>query len=183
MKKIPLILLGLLYPFLMSAQDISSDDQSIIDQYILSNTISEKTLLPADTLSRVFTGTFYRVQAGFNEQNGHSLCNNYYFNIKDGNLAELEEFTTNMKAEQLPLFIRPDFRLNDENSARLFEASLNKIYPFDEEEGDVVKHLKKDNQWIFIRGKFFDKFSAFLVATDQEGKITGIDYSLEYTGN
>ncbi|MCK7542069.1 MAG: hypothetical protein MZV63_69890 [Marinilabiliales bacterium] len=42
--------------------------------------------------------------------------------------------------------------LKDENAAKLFEAALNVLYPFEEAEIENVKHLKEIPQWIFLRG-------------------------------
>jgi hypothetical protein len=79
--------------------------------------------------------------------------------------------------------IRKEFLLKDENTARLFESALNVLYPVDEGEVQNVKHLQKDSQWIFLRGKFFDDFTAFILTTGPNGAVTNIELKLAYAVN
>jgi hypothetical protein len=79
--------------------------------------------------------------------------------------------------------IRKDFLLKDENAAKLFESALNLIYPVDEKEKQNVKHIRKGAQWIFLRGKFFDDYTALIVTTSPNGAVTGIELKLAYTVN
>jgi hypothetical protein len=79
--------------------------------------------------------------------------------------------------------IKKNFLLKDENAAKLFEASLNVLYPVDEKEVQNIKHLKKGSQWIFLRGKFFDDYTAFIVTTGTNGIVTKIELKLSYPLN
>ena len=79
--------------------------------------------------------------------------------------------------------IRKDFFLKDENAAKLFEAALNVLYPFEEAEIQNVKHLKRDSQWIFLRGKFFDDFTVLIVTTGPDGAVTKIELELSFAVN
>jgi hypothetical protein len=75
--------------------------------------------------------------------------------------------------------IRSDFSLKDESDAKVFETALDKIKPPDWSNKKYKEHLKIDNKWYFVRGKFFDSKSAYIVTIDQSGKITKIDYNDE----
>jgi hypothetical protein len=79
--------------------------------------------------------------------------------------------------------IKKDFFLKDESTAKLFEAALNVLYPVDDDEIQNVKHLHKGSQWIFLRGKFFDDFTAIIVTTGSNGAVTNVDLKLAYTVN
>jgi hypothetical protein len=79
--------------------------------------------------------------------------------------------------------IKKEFLLKDEAAAKLFEASLNVLYPLDEKEMPNVKHMKKGTQWIFIRNKFFDDSTAFIVTVTPAGAVTKIELKLAYMVN
>jgi hypothetical protein len=79
--------------------------------------------------------------------------------------------------------IKKDFLIKDENTAKLFEASLNVLYPVDEKEIPNVRHLHKGSQWIFLRGKFFDDYTAFIVTVGTNGAVTKVELVLSYTLN
>ena len=91
-----------------------------------------------------------------------------------------EGIHTDLECPVLMSLIKKDFFLKDENSAKLFEASLNTLYPVDKKEIPNVKHLKKGSQWIFLRGKFFDDYTAFIVTTGANGAVTKIELKLSY---
>jgi hypothetical protein len=95
----------------------------------------------------------------------------------------IEPIHMDLECPVLMSIIKKDFLLKDENAAKLFEAALNVLYPVDEKEIQNVKHLNKDSQWIFLRGKFFDDFTAFIVTTGSNGVVTNVKLKLAYAVN
>jgi hypothetical protein len=79
--------------------------------------------------------------------------------------------------------IKKGFLLKDEAAAKLFEAALNVLYPLDEDKRASIRHMKKDTQWIFIRDKFFDDYTAFIVSVGPNGAISKIEVKLGYAVN
>lgn len=185
MKKLNLILALLTISAILSAQSSDSQSNKLIEDFVKSN--FEVTIEPVEpaVISKVFSGKFYKILVGFVETgSGASSCgSNNYVSIDGGVVKMIEPVHMDPQCPVLLSLIRKDFLLKDENAAKLFESSLNLIYPVDEKEKQNVKHLRKGSQWIFLRGKFFDDYTAFIVTTAANGAVTGIELKLAYTVN
>ncbi|MDZ7634606.1 MAG: hypothetical protein U5L72_09305 [Bacteroidales bacterium] len=137
------------------------------------------------TVSKVFAGTFHKINIGFNEPgSGVNSCgSDNYINVNGSEVNMIEPVHMDIECPVLMSLIRKDFYLKEENAAKLFEASLNVLYPLEEAEIQDVKHLRRDSQWIFLRGKFFDDFTAFIVTTGPDGAVTKIELELAFAVN
>lgn len=185
MKK--LIISGsiLLLSFSAFSQSVDATSQKMIDAFVRNNTAVNTEAVDPAAVSKVFTGKFYRIEVGFVEAgSGFSNCGSFnYVNINGSEVKMTEAIHTDLDCPNLVSMIRKDFLLKDENAAKLFEAALNAIYPVEEDEAKDMKHLKKGTQWIFVRSKFFDDYTVFVVTTAANGAITKIDGLLGYTLN
>ncbi|MBE0676055.1 MAG: hypothetical protein IH591_15475 [Bacteroidales bacterium] len=182
MKSLILIAAALMSTLCLSAQNVDGTSEKLIDAFVKSNVSIEKETVDQTALAPVFAGRFFKVTVGFIETGtGASSCGTFNFmNINDNEVSMIEPIHMDLECPVLLSLIRSDFRLKDENAAKLFEASLNILYPLDEDEAGDVKHMKKDSQWIFLREKFFDDYIAFVVTTAPDGKVTKIDLVLGY---
>jgi len=159
------------------AQEIPEKDNSLLDNFIKSKISIDKTQIVSDTLAKVFNGTFYKVEAGFSFTDETSSYTNYIFNIKDGAIFLIESRPDSMNT--LLSLVRKDFYLKTAINAKVFETCLDKIYPMNDMHMEYKEHLKIANKWYFIRDKFFDSKSGYIVTLDQNSKITKISYSME----
>ncbi|MDQ1296120.1 MAG: hypothetical protein QG611_98, partial [Bacteroidota bacterium] len=75
--------------------------------------------------------------------------------------------------------VRTDFYLKSETDAKIFETALDKIYPISDMNKEYKEHLKIDDKWYFIRDKFFDSKSGYIITLDQNSRILNISQSLE----
>jgi hypothetical protein len=75
--------------------------------------------------------------------------------------------------------VRKEFYLKTETDAKNFEMALDKLYPMSDMNEKYKEHMKIGNRWFFIRDKFFDSKSGFIVTVDQNMRIGNIGYSLE----
>jgi hypothetical protein len=180
MKKLLFLITSLIFPACLFAQNIPDNDQSGIKAYVTDKMMMETVRFESDTIKKVFTGNFYKVNMGFKHVEGEDYCAEYYFNVNGTSISELEGPHADVEIAVLPRLIKSDFRLNNENAAKVFEACLDKIYPMEKSELELKKHFKKDNQWIFIRGSFFEDFKAFKVTVDPTGKIMVVEFNLGY---
>jgi hypothetical protein len=183
MKKTILYLIVLLFPLNISAQQVDEESGKIIDQHIKSRLDIEKTLIDPQATGKVFVGTFYEVYPGFTFPEGSAGCVGYYLNLDNGKITEMQKLSFDMELTQLLTLLKKEFRLKDEANAVLFEKALNALYPVEEKEVSNVRHLKKSNQWIFLRGKFFDDETAVIVTVNPDGTITKIELILAYQLN
>ena len=167
------------------AQSVAPESQKLVDAFV-KNSIDVQ-LEPVDqaTVSKVFTGTFYKMQIGFVETgSGLNTCgSNNYVSVNGGVVKMIEPVHMDLECPVLMSLIKKEFLLKDEAAAKTFEAALNIIYPVDEDEKANVKHLRKGSQWIFLRGKFFDEYTAFIVTTAANGAATKIELVLSYAVN
>lgn len=155
-----------------SAQKLTEKENSLLDDFIKTKIALEKEKIVSDTLEKVFQGVVYKVKAGFSDENGISYCMENFFIIKDGVLLEFN-------ATNLFSAVRSSFFIKNEADAKIFETAIDKISPVRWDNEEFKQHLKKENKWYFVRAKFFDSKSAYVVTVDPSGKITGISYDLE----
>jgi len=185
MKKLSSSLIALMFIVNICAQTISPDNQKLIESFVRSNIDVQLADVDQITVSKVFSGTFYKINIGFNEPgSGVTSCgSDNYINVNGSEVNMIEPVHMDIDCPVLMSLIRKDFFLKDENAAKLFEAALNVLYPFEEAEIQNVKHLKRDSQWIFLRGKFFDDFTALIVTTGPDGAVTKIELELSFALN
>jgi hypothetical protein len=175
--------------FLLSAsliaQSVDGNAKKLIDTFVKSNMETEVEPVDPAAVSKVFDGNFFKIMVGFIEPGtGASYCgSDNYVSINGTIVKMIEPIHMDIECPILMSLIKKDFLLKDENAARLFEAALNVLYPVDEDEVQNVKHLKKEAQWIFLRGKFFDEYTAFIATTGTDGKVTKIELVLSYSVN
>ena len=160
----------------INAQEISEKDNSMLDNFFKSRIAIEKEKIVSDTLEKVFTGTFYKVNAGFSFDEGGSMCSGNLFVIKEGILIEFDSRSDSMFT--LLSLIRNDFYIKSEADVKIFETSLDKLYPISWSSEEDKEHLKINNKWYFIRGKFFDSKSGYIVTLDKNSRISNIAYDM-----
>jgi hypothetical protein len=185
MKNLIISLIVFLFAASLSAQTIDSQSQKLIEAFVKSNIDIKSETIDQAAVSKVFTGKFCKIMVGFIESGaGSSSCgDNNYVNINETTIKMTEGIHMDLECPILISLIKKDFLLKDENAAKLFEASLNVLYPVDKKEVPNIKHLKKGPQWIFLRGKFFDDYTAFIVTTGTNGIVTKIEVKLAYPVN
>lgn len=180
MKKLLSSFALLILPLGIFAQQVPAKDKQVIDSYVRSITYTITEMVPMASVNKVFTGNFYNVKPGFTLKSGSMTCSEFHYNLRDGNLVELEELDQDKPLTVLPTLLQKSFLLNNATAAGIFETAINALYPVSDSDKGDLKRLKKGNQWIFIRGKFFEKFKAMIVTVDTKGMINSMEYSLDY---
>jgi hypothetical protein len=181
MKNLLTFIIILLFPAGMFAQTIDSQSQKLIDAFVKSNIDLKTVAINKAAVGKVFSGQFSKVLVGFIEAAGTSWCGDTnYVNINEGKVKMIEGVHMDLEAPILLSVVKRDFLLKDEAGAKLFEAALNVLYPVEAKEKPNIRHMKKGTQWIFIRNKFFDAYTTFLVTVDAKGTISKIDLKLGY---
>ena len=185
MKNLISSLIFFMFCITLSAQTIDSSSQKLIDTFVKNSISFQLEDLDQTTVSKVFSGKFIKINVFLIETGtGASSCgSDNYINVDGSLVSMIEPIHTDLECPVLLSLIRNDFLLKDENSAKLFEAALNVLYPVDEDEIQNVKHLQKGSEWIFLRGKFFDEYTAFIATKGPDGKVTKIDLVLSYSVN
>lgn len=186
MKRNVLFIFIMLLTMKTFAQQIDSATEKIINDYVISRLIIEKEPADPSLLSQVFSGKFYKVNTFYyyasREENSESsaACNQFWLNVDNGKLTEVQQLFSDSNLPDVLSLLKKDFFLKDEASALKFENALNALFPVDEKEKLNIKHMKKNFQWIFLRGKFFDDSTAVIVTTNPNGSVSKVEVVLAY---
>ncbi|MGE5420195.1 MAG: hypothetical protein ACM3UT_08415 [Chloroflexota bacterium] len=186
MKRNLLILCVLLLTMNICAQQIDSATEKIIDDYVISRMLIDKEPADPTLLSQVFSGRFYKVGTFYyyatRDENSVSTagCNQFWLNINNGKVTEVQQLSSDSNLPDILSLLKKEFLLKDEASALKFEKALDALFPVDEKEKLNVKHMKKNTQWIFLRGKFFDDSTAVIVTTNPNGTVSKVEVVLAY---
>lgn len=185
MKKLTGTFIALFFIVNLFAQTIAPESHKLIEAFVKSNIDIKLEPVDQTAVTKVFSGTFYKINIGFIETgSGANSCgSDNYINVNGSAVNMIEPIHMDLECPVLMSMIKKDFLLKDENAAKLFEAALNVLYPVDGDEIQYVRHLHKDSQWIFLRGKFFDDFTAFIVTTNSNGVVTNVELELAYAVN
>ncbi len=182
MKKLIFPLVSLLFAAGLSAQTVDSESQKLIEAFVKSNIDIKMEAVNPEDVSKVFTGNFFKIEVGFVETGtGASSCGSSdYVSINGTTVKMPEAVHMDLECPVLLSLVKKDFMIKNDNDAKLFEAAMNTIYPVEKSEIPNVKFLHKGSQWIFLRGKFFDDYTAFIVTTGEDGSLKKIDLKLAY---
>ncbi len=176
MKKSIFCLIIFAFSFLkLNAQEISEKENSLLDNFINSKVSTSKEKIVSDTLEKVFNGTFFKVYAGFSF--GDAGTSAFLFVMQDG--KGIEYVSSSDSLNTLLSLVRKEFYLRTSADAKIFETSLDKLFPISWTSTEDKEHLKIDNKWYFVRGKFFDSKSGYIVTLDKNSRISDIAYSME----
>lgn len=173
MKNITCRISVLLFLFLLTSSRMNAQNETaIIDKFYESNFRIEKEPLVSDALKKALSGTYYRVNAGWTYMEGEftEYCSVTTAVVNNGKAEILDLSGKNL----LPL-VRKDFALKTEEDAKALEAAIDLIFPLIMDEG-VKAHNKTGNKWFFVRSKYFEDKTAYVVTIDANSKITGIIY-------
>jgi len=161
----------------VSGQTVTANENAMLDKFIQSQVMTDKEKIVSDSLEKVFNGTFFRFKIGASTSEGDSWCITSLVVLLGGKLIEFDNRTDSI----LPLLslAKNDFYLKTESDARIVEAALTKLYPPSEFSDEKPERIKMGNSWYFIRGKFFDSKSGYIVSLDKNFRISNIAYSME----
>ncbi|MCP4176172.1 MAG: hypothetical protein GY756_00220 [bacterium] len=181
MKKSIIILYFMLYSMLIFGQNINTADvnKKITDDILKQIEISV-TPIHTKALSEVFSAKFYKAKININYPGSPFLSLDYaiVYNLNN----QIHYFampTSNQKLTQMLSIINKNFRLKGTTiSHTLLEDALDALEPIGTRDLSTQKIQKNGNKWIYIRSKFFDHYSGYIFYTDNNGKITNIEYSM-----
>jgi hypothetical protein len=177
MKKSLICIMILSFSILkINAQEVSESPNLPLDNFIKSKLSIKKEKVVSDTLEKVFNGTFYKVEIGFSFGDAGAWTG-IVFVVKGDKLIQCVNRTDSLNT--LLSLVKKDFSIKTNADAKIFETSLDKLFPVSWTSAENKEHLKIKNQWYFIRDKFFDSKSGYIVTLDNNSKISDIAYSME----
>ncbi len=160
------------------AQAPTPAERTFFNQHISDVVTFEPTLVAAP--GRVFAAPFYLVQVNIAGNAGAATTNNLIVAHVGAHLVNVSQPGTDAEMRELASAFSPTFRLATPADAAALQKALDAVYPISDRDDQKVKaNRHAGNQWVFIRGVFFDDRRGFIFETDAKGAIVAAKYSLK----
>lgn len=159
--------------------DIMKLEEQIKSDIMKSTTIKAVPIRDA-AFSTCFAAEPYSVTIHQLTHGGDMSSKTIYLKGKNG-MQEVAMPSTNANVPELLALFKPTFTLKTQADGATLLSAFKTLYTrqsgfLSEIEPKVVQ---SGTTWTFIMGKFFEKFSGFVIQTDSAGKVTQVKYSLE----
>lgn len=148
---------------------VSNIDLGLINEYFNSKISFKKDQLISPALQQVFNARFYVITE---QEKNDSYTSESSFTLIDtnGNIGLLKD------KNQLFKLLNPDFYLQNDKQAEVFQEALNELYVPGTFEKKHIAFYTEANKWIFIRDKSFGEKKGFVVEVTGQGRIRKIEY-------
>ncbi len=129
-------------------------------------------------VTSVFAPAIYRVKIIINDPNGNPTTS--VLVARSGNtIVPVSQPGEERDCPEIHKLLRPTFRLNGDAAAATVQSALDAVFPIFGPDADVKAIRHTGNQWTFVRGKFFENATGFVLTTDATGRITGVRWALK----
>lgn len=179
-----LILIGALVLGMAAARawgaELTADEKAFLDQHVPDVVKTEYVRLSDPAVIKVFATAFYTVSIDIYDGEGGTSHNSVLVARRDDKLVGITRPSTDGDCPAIQKMFRPDFRLKNDEDARVLQAALDAVFPIigsSDQKAKTFKHAGP--QWKFVRGEFFDAKMGFVVTTDNSGAVTGVKFVLK----
>ncbi len=175
------ILISIMFLLVTSyPQDLTQSEEGLIREEICRRIKIDVKPIDTQTLGKIFYGTFYQIKLGKEDPDGSILWMGNLMLIRvDDHFVIPKDIGANKSMPSLKSLLKKDLRLKNMNDAQMIQDALDSIYKISSFSDKNVKGIKqKGDEWIFIRGKFFDTYKGFIFET-KDGVIVEVKYSLD----
>jgi hypothetical protein len=179
-KFILAVLFLVISPRYSRADGLSADDQAFFDKHSSDVVKLDAKKLDTPAFVKVFSAPFFTVKVIIKQPDGDMSNDIVVARVgeklvcvsRPGSDADLPDFVK---------MINPDFKLKSDDDAKTMQTALDAAYPIigsdDDKKAEAFKHV--GNQWIFIRGNFFQDKMGYVFDVDADGKIKSAKYMLK----
>jgi hypothetical protein len=161
------------------AQALTPADRAFFDQHISELVKIEPTHLVDPAVQKVFAAPLYEVTITVHEGDGTNTSKLIVARLG----SQLVSVTSPSTDAELPDFLKmlnPGFKLATADDARTMQQALDAAYPIISSEGKKARtNRQAGNQWVFVRGVFFDSKMGYIFQTDASGRIVSAKYALK----
>lgn len=180
-----LLAVGLL---LASAAAAAQKPPTLIRQHLLEHPDKEiaqvKSIEPhhGAALDELLTTKVWKVAYRKKGQDGESL---QFMAVTDGGeVLRIHDFKPPASRENFVKLLPDDFRVRSVDDARRLVTATLELYfgfPFGEPEmtADEMRAEQQGNEYFFVDGERFGDATGYRVATDDQGRVVGYEYSWE----
>lgn len=168
-------------------KNIKKDAVSKKDSAYMHNDLIEKAnfvfeISPLDfySINKISTISLNKCVLKITEgEEGMSSTSRHSFMLVSNNNEYIKQESINGLLE-MPLFIsslQEKYKIETEEDARLFQYVLDDLSPVNRSDIALKTFYKKDNMWFFVREKSFDDLKGFILLTDDQNKVSYMDYT------
>jgi hypothetical protein len=160
--------------------ELTADEKTFLDQHVSDVVKTESVRLSDPAVVKVFATPFYTLNIAIDDGDGGTSSNSAIVARRDDKLVSIHRPGTDGDHPEIQQMFRPDFRLKNDNDARVLQAALDAVFPIigsSDQKAKTFKHA--GHEWKFVRGEFFDAKMGFVVTTDDSGAITGVKFVLK----
>jgi cellulose synthase/poly-beta-1,6-N-acetylglucosamine synthase-like glycosyltransferase len=162
------------------AQTLTADEKAFMDQHLSDIVTTEITRLNDAALAKVFAVPFYSVKMIIKEDDGGEGYTSFTAARVGTQLVNVTAPGTDGDLPKFLKMIDPKFKLAADADATVVQQALDALYPpFSDSDKKEVKFTHTGNQWMFVRGKFFDDKKGYVFTTGADGTITAVKYLLK----
>jgi hypothetical protein len=156
------------------------DEKEFVRQHLQNIVRVDPVRLTDPAVASVFAVPLYRVMVEIGDPDGAARTS-----VMVGRQGDTLVTVTQPSEEQdrpdILKLLRPQFKLTGAAAAETVQNALDLVYPIigsrDDERAKAFR--RKGNEWIFVRGKYFEASMGFVLTTDASGTITGVRYVLK----
>lgn len=161
-------------------QALSTDEQAFLHKHLPDVVQVEPTRLNDHAIVRTFATPIYRVTVLIKEGDGGTSTSSVVVARLGDELVSVSRPGGDGEYPNIQKMFRPDLKLTSEDVAETLQHALDIVYPISGHDDKSAETFRHDgNQWVFVRGKFFDSLMGFVLTTDESGAITGVKYVLK----
>jgi hypothetical protein len=161
------------------AQVLTSEERAFFDQHISELVKVEPTRVVDPAVQKVFAAPFYEVTTTIHEGDGTNTLKLIVARL-GSQLVSVTRPSTDADLPDFLTMLNPGFKLATEDDARTLQQALDVAYPIiGSGDKKAETNRRAGNEWIFVRGIFFDKKMGYVFQTDPSGRIVSVKYSLK----
>ena len=173
-----LSMLWLSVPLLLSAGELTPDEQAFFDQHKSDFVRFEAQKLEALAVETVFAVPFYTVKVILTASDGEPTTTFTVARVGDGFVSILRPDSDADLPEFLKL-LSPEFKLRTDANARALQEALDVLYPpMMQSDKKLISFRHAGNSWIFVRGEFIENKLGYIFTTGPDGEIKTVKFQL-----
>ena len=174
--------------FLLAASAITAfglsvaraDDGAAFIRDHISDVVKIDAVAIADpSVASTFAGPVYTVTIGISD--GESMQTNSMIVTRIGDkVVPLSRPGTDGDYPAIQKMLNPALRLTGDGDLKTVQNAFDLVYPIVGMQDMSARDFKHTgNQWVLVRGVFFDKKMGFVLTTDGDGAVTDVKYVLK----
>ena len=166
-------------PALLSAAELTADEQAFFNRHTSDLVRLEPTRLDDPVLARVFSATFYAVQVVIKDADGEQSTGIKAIRLDD-KLVPVGRPSTDCEPTDFLKLLNPAFKLRTDADAKALQQALDAAYPINSESdkrAETFRHAGRS--WTFVRGEFFESKLGYIFETDAAGAIKSVKFTLK----